>query len=364
MPIWPVLLTGLRPINTSLPAAHFATMKAVPVLKSSPAMDIFTRIFPHRLKFQSCRFPVVSTQGRQQQARTLFTTRKFSTRGRKGSGSGSEIRASKSLIDDEADLSDWVSGLNSKSFNKTQLYSDNSDSDNGRDNSRVGDFSRDRGNRDNGRQERGGKRRRESDFDDFKVSNRRGGRYESVESFPRRKGEFNGEWRGERRRGERRANIEGGGNVFSRRKGMESNERFSRGLRDRQSGGNMSRHNGRNSNDRFLRGRGANERSSRGLGNRGDKGVGQGRFMPSDEVDYEDEEEEDEEDEKEKGYMRFKELIDSGESSEDENDGSNDEVVNYAIEKGVFSQAGSDETLRASPSSSPERGDSYLSETR
>ncbi|KAL3536715.1 hypothetical protein ACH5RR_000081 [Cinchona calisaya] len=387
MLIWPKLFTGLRPINTSFPVAHFGTMKPVHSLKPARAIPVFSRIFPHRLKYQSFRFPILSAQ---KKIGTHFgSTRKFSTREKTGSG----IWASKSLIDDEADLSDWVSGLSSNSFKKTQLHSDSEGDDKRDSRNRNSGLSRDRGGGnwgDKGREERGGKRRRESDFGDFKVLDRRGGARGWGESFGRRKGNDE-ETMVRRRDRENGSNVFGGrekarksserfargsrdirqngSNVFSRERACDSNERFSRGSRDRQNGSHMFRQKARESNERPSRG--SRDRRENGgrrekmgdfeeYGRNSGKGAERGRLMVSDEADDEDEVE----DKEEKGYMRFKELIDSEESSEEVDDDVGNEVGDAIETQSAFSQLGSEGTTRASPSSSAEGSDSYLSETR
>ncbi|XP_027162276.1 DEAD-box ATP-dependent RNA helicase 31-like [Coffea eugenioides] len=403
MPLRLSLFPGLRPLNPSLAVAHFTSMMSIPPLKPTRPVPIFSRVFPLRLKYHSVRFPILSTNGhdQEQQIRTHFSsTRKLSTRGRTSSATRP---SSKSLIEDEADLSDWVSGLSSKSFSKTQVFSDSEDDDSKGNSLRNrtsggGVFSRDRvagnwGKR--GREERGGKRRRDGDSDDFQASNRRGGPRDLEGSFPRRKGKFSGgEWGAEddkepifRRRGRENA-------IFSRERAWGSDDRFSRGPRGNRLNDVFSREEARDSNEIFSRGsrdrkngsdlqraRLSNKTSSRGLRDRRKngapreqmegidmnygrnargKGAGRGKSIASDEEDDEDEEE----DEEEKGYMRFKELIDSEESSEELND-DDDDVGNYVSEKeSAFSQGEGDGMPKASPSSSSERSDSYLSETR
>lgn len=369
-------------------------MKSVPPLKPARPIPIFSRVFPLRLKYHSFRFPILSANGhnQEQQIRTHFSsTRKLSTGGR---ASSTARASSKSLIDDEADLSDWVSGLSSKSFSKTQLYSDSEDDDRKGNSSRNrtgggggGGFSRDRGGgnwSNKGREERGGKRRRDGDSDDFQGYNRRGAPFDLEKSFPRRKGKFSGgEWgvKDDER------------SIFSRERAWGSDDRFSRGQRGNRRNDVLRREEARDPNEIFSRGsrdrknrsdvfrqkaRHSNQTSSRGLGDRRKnrapreqmegldmdyginargKGAGRGKLKASDEEDDENEEE----DEEEKGYIRFKELIDSEESSEE----LDDDVGNDVFEKqSVFSQGKGEGTPRASPSSSSERSDSYLSETR
>ncbi|CAN6568307.1 unnamed protein product [Malus baccata var. baccata] len=107
------LLPQLRLLSASLPAAHFPPMKFAPSISSSRAVPILSRVFPVRLRYLGFR-------------RSLQTERAFSNRAFRGSrtGSGSEVPrgyerraggASKSLIEDEAELGDWVSELKSDS---------------------------------------------------------------------------------------------------------------------------------------------------------------------------------------------------------------------------------------------------------
>ncbi|KAI8020670.1 DEAD-box ATP-dependent RNA helicase 31 [Camellia lanceoleosa] len=166
------LLPHLRLLNPSLPvASSLSTMKPNPLKPSSTRLiPIFTRIFPHKIKYQSLSrqlsLPLLTTQ--------KFGLRRFSTR-------SSEVRASKSLIDDEAELSDWVSGLRSNSSRD----GDGDDIGRGSGRGRGGDRRR-------GRDERGGgrdraspaKRGRGSDSDDYGMSNRGMGR-DSFGSFSR-----------------------------------------------------------------------------------------------------------------------------------------------------------------------------------
>ncbi|GFY97427.1 P-loop containing nucleoside triphosphate hydrolases superfamily protein [Actinidia rufa] len=137
---------------------RFAAMKADPRMKnSSRVVPILSRIFPHRLRYHSLSTKLGFPN---------LPTRQFSTR----SGLRSEDGALKSLIDDETEISDWVSGLKSDSF-QTCLYSSDDD--------KAGSENWD-GDRHRGKDERGGqgrvspgKRWRESDSDDY--SSMRGG---------------------------------------------------------------------------------------------------------------------------------------------------------------------------------------------
>ncbi|XP_015888691.1 DEAD-box ATP-dependent RNA helicase 31 [Ziziphus jujuba] len=159
------LLPQLRLFNPSLPAL-FPSMKLGPSISSSQATLMFSRIFPFKLKYvglaSSCLMP------NEQPGVRRFSARSF--RARTGSGSEfkrgrdrGEARVSKSLIEDEAELSDWVGELRSDSFRGRLTSDDESEGDR--------DYkSRNRGR---GRESYSTKRRRrESDSDEFSELNR------------------------------------------------------------------------------------------------------------------------------------------------------------------------------------------------
>ncbi|XP_073143026.1 DEAD-box ATP-dependent RNA helicase 31-like [Henckelia pumila] len=122
----------------------------VVLLRHSRVIPVFARVFPHKLKhyisartnIKTCLSQIQVSNGGQ------FGVSKFSTRAAQG------MKASKTLIEDESELSDWVSGLSSNSFKKTRVYSD-SDNDEGKNLKNEGYMSR----------ERNGKRPRGSEFD-------------------------------------------------------------------------------------------------------------------------------------------------------------------------------------------------------
>lgn len=376
MPVKLKLLPNIRLLNASLPVTHFSFMKSNPSSKVTNVLPVFSRVFPHKLKYhsQSCRFPNLSSRQQSQPVRTLFGVRTFSNasaRERTGSFAASEPRASKSLIDDEAELSDWVSGLSSNSFRKNRSQSDSDgDYDGG---GRTSGFNRDRSdnnNRGRERQDRSGKRRREDDFD---TSRKPSGGYNPVESFPRQKGRLDGELKAQddKRPMSRSRNRLSGDNEFGKRKGGDSNGRFSRGLRDSS---DKFLESSRDSNNRFSRGssRGRESEGRRGKKNgskiehkrsnefelgRYDRGKGmrQGTALLSGEDDDVLGEEE------EKGYVSFKELVDSEEGS-DELDSQDDEDREVAFEKETASFPSSSNDT--SPSSSPGGTNSYLTDTK
>ncbi|XP_052193126.1 DEAD-box ATP-dependent RNA helicase 31-like [Diospyros lotus] len=170
------LLPHLHLLQHSLPMGRFSTMKLDPTLKlSSHVVSVFPRVFPHRLKYQSLvsrklGFPTLPTQLRR------FSSRSGRLR--------PEARAPKSLIEDEAELSDWVSGLRSDSF-RTRLYSDSDKED---DRASSGDRARYRD------RVSLAKRRRESDSDDYQMSSRRRGKgsFESLSKNSRPKSQVDG----------------------------------------------------------------------------------------------------------------------------------------------------------------------------
>ncbi|XP_073291174.1 DEAD-box ATP-dependent RNA helicase 31-like [Primulina huaijiensis] len=115
------------------------------------SIPVFSRVFLHMPKHYISGPPNIKTCLSQIQVSYggQFGVSKFSTR------AGQGMKASKSLIEDESELSDWVSGLSSNSFKKTRVYSD---SENDEDNNVKSEGYRSR--------ERGGKRRgSESGFD-------------------------------------------------------------------------------------------------------------------------------------------------------------------------------------------------------
>ncbi|KAH7864831.1 hypothetical protein Vadar_034401 [Vaccinium darrowii] len=212
------LLSHLRFLNQSLPLTRFSTMKPTnPSVKhySSHVIPIFSRIFPHKLKYQSLTKLGLPNE--------YLGFRRFSSRSR--SGQEAEVRASKSLIDDEAELSDWVSGLRSNSF---QTHDDDSGSGSGRGSS-------------NGRG-------RGSDRDDYSMGK---------DSFSREKTQFGGK-------------FEGKDEGFVSRRGDNNST--------------MSKRGGRGSEFGYGRGGGGrgNGRGGGGL-NRGEKSIRRGGFVTSDE---------------------------------------------------------------------------------
>ncbi|KAJ8529277.1 hypothetical protein K7X08_036112 [Anisodus acutangulus] len=380
------LLPQFRFFNSTFTLTRLPKMKCNSTLKPK-IIPVFSRMFPHKLKYRSIGFPILPAQEQE--------LRRFSTR----SGSPGSVSVSKSLIEDEAELSDWVSGLRSDSFKKTQVYSDSDDNEGDRGSGR-GKF----GNRRNGGEERGEKRRR--DDDDFSGSGRRSGG-PSMESNSRGGGRFGSEFVGGRGggRGQMLSNSRGGGRFGndrgSRNEGggsggqdrMESSSRGRRfGSEDRGSGGQDRMESslrggrfgsegrgsgGRDRMESFPRkgGRFGSEMTSSSASRRGKGlvGSGYGRDMGAQVgssrlgrkegtsmgrgssmlLDEDDTDNEDEDEEEENGYKGFRDLIDSEEESEESDEVADEKVL--SLEK--------EDSPRASHPSSSGKSDSHLTET-
>ncbi|CAH1447820.1 unnamed protein product [Lactuca virosa] len=244
MPVKLLSVPDLHLLNSSSLPVTLITMKANPSL--SRAGPFLTRAFSDRLKYQSLSssnnvgFPKLMTTP---QLELHISTRV--------SNHGSEIRAAKSLIEDESDLSDWFS--ESGSFKKRQFYGE---SDDGRSSDRGG---------------RGGSAvNRRSD--DYNGGYRGGGNRDSFDGSSRGGG-YRGSFEGSSRGGGDRGSFSGN----SRRGG-------SRGGSNRGSFGGSSRGGG-NRGSFGGSSRGGGSRSSFGTSPRGglrssfgDSSRGNGRF--------------------------------------------------------------------------------------
>ncbi|KAK3026602.1 hypothetical protein RJ639_041622 [Escallonia herrerae] len=420
------LFPRLRLLNPSFPVVPFSTMKPNPTVKPIRVMPVLSQVFPHKLKYQTVSkklgFPNLAAQ-----EGTQFGVRRLSTRSSRPA-SGLEVRASKSLIEDEAELSDWVSELRSDSFRKSSY----SDDDSGR-----GRFSSSNRRRD-GRDDRGGfssgKRRRESHSDDNvegsswgrggPASRGRGsmssrgrggfssggrGNRDSFDSFSqesRGKGRFGGEFRGkdEGFSSQRRESGLRGVSTSSRGRGTRDSFGSSRGegryggpserkdegfaSRRRDNGSRMDKRGGRGSEVGYGRDRGGGRRVGGGLRN-GGKEYARRESIFTDKVgltarDHETEGEEMSEDDMRKivHELDSEEVDDDEEGSEevdnDDDDEGSEEVdddedsedVDAVDGDNVFKSASSLSRLDVKDSppissrSSPAASDSYLSETR
>ncbi|KAK1376632.1 DEAD-box ATP-dependent RNA helicase 31-like [Heracleum sosnowskyi] len=387
---------------------------------------LFSRVFPHKLKYQSFSkrlgFPMLNHS-------QFAHVRTFSTR---------DVKASKSLIEDEAELSDWVSDLRSDSFlaNKSKpLYSESDDNaDFGRPS--KGDFSGKR-RRDGGdfAGRRGGFSR---DSFDSRGNGRSGGSKDYGMSSRGRGGSMNGERGGRdfdsddygrggasnRARGRGGRDFDSGdygrGGVSNRARGRGGRDFDSsdygrggvsnrgRGSRDFDSGGYgrggvSNRGRGNRDFDTDDYGRGGSSKRGRGghrdsfdsssrdsklgnrggrgseIGYRGDRGGGRGGtrtgssvskrggLMMSDTDDFDEDEDEveDSDESVEKVRGSFRELI-SEDNSEDDSESVDDEEDDDEASKNAssFSRMEIKESPSASPESSQGGSDSYLSETR
>nr|XP_043623933.1 DEAD-box ATP-dependent RNA helicase 31-like [Erigeron canadensis] len=298
-----------------MPFKFFSILPHLRSLKSSSFMkpnssrrnnEVFTRLFPHKLKYQTFKKP---TNGLSNLMMTSLA-QSFSTRS--GGGGGS-----KSLIEDEAELSDWVSELKSDSFKKSRLYSDSDDN---------GGYGENDRNRNKGYD---GKRKRESEFDGGRGN--RGSvslRGEDSRSFRGRNGDMG---------------VRGGRGGRGGRFGGEFERRGDGFDRDRSKG---------NAGSSFDGGFVSKRRDDGGRGGRGRGGrnMGRGSLMVSDESESE------EEDEGQRNVVsKFRELISEDDHDDDVSD-ENDDVV----DDGMLKKPAVVSPRRVSPDGS----ESYLSETR
>ncbi|KAJ6723076.1 DEAD-BOX ATP-DEPENDENT RNA HELICASE 25 [Salix koriyanagi] len=175
-------LPPLRLLNPSPPVTRFPLMNVGLSINTRRSIPIFSRVFP---KF---KYPGYASQ---------FSTRSFrpgptGSRPEFSRRTGSkpergEVRTSKSLVEDEAEISDWVSDLRTSSFRGRLTSEDESDSDMGRRYGSKRGPARDRdsgSNRGVAREGFSTKRRRESDSDEFGEPTRR--RTESTFGPPRK----------------------------------------------------------------------------------------------------------------------------------------------------------------------------------
>ncbi|KAK9280288.1 hypothetical protein L1049_013976 [Liquidambar formosana] len=414
----------LRLFNPSLPLTRFPTMKFGSSVQSSRPIPIFSRVFPFKVKYLGLRFPVSRTE---QLGLRRFSTRPFRPRNSefsRGKERG-EVRTSRSLIEDEDELSNWVGKLRPDSF-RGRLTSEDDDSDVDRGPSR-GSRSRygDRGGGGRGREGVSSlKRRRESDSDEFGESNRgsprnsfsrnsRGGMSNSVgkRQFESKWENADGELHSQRNRGGGGGSRGGLSSMMNKRGGRDSNSGYGRDRGDSRGGFSsvMNKRGGRDSNSGYGRDRGdsrggfssmMNKRggrdsdlgygrdrvSSRGgpsstmnkrggrdfeMGNwrdRGDQGSKMRGPLMSDEKDStDDDDEEEEEEEEEEGenlknsFKGFLSEEDSEEGDEDDDGDGDDDAV---FKKNAASVLGLDKEVipNVLPRTSP-GNESYLSET-
>ncbi|KAF7154485.1 hypothetical protein RHSIM_Rhsim01G0081800 [Rhododendron simsii] len=319
----PVKLLSEHLFTPSLPQTHLSTVNPNRHIKPSyRAIPIFTRTFPHMLKHQclsnKLRSPLLLTH-QQQRAKTGL------------------VRASKGLIDDEAELSDWVSELASDSV-LTRDSGNGSSSNRGR--------GRDERGRGRGRVS-SANRRRESDLGRYEKSDGQMGR-ESFGSFSRGKGRGGGdEMKGRNdgfvlpRREEGRGRVRGMGRdaLGSSARSSRGNSRFGSGS---EGGWKMPKTAGRGSELGYGRKQGGGS----GEFSNGGKISIKGSVLIAKEGRVE------EDDDEKRGGNSRKSLADF--ISEEDSEGEEEKDID------------DDGDLFASNKvpSSPETSDSYLSETR
>ncbi|XP_062091425.1 DEAD-box ATP-dependent RNA helicase 31-like [Humulus lupulus] len=181
------LFHQLRLLNPAFPATCFSSMKFGPSISASETISSFSRMFPFKLKYRclgSIRAPQNNQLGMRKFSTRPFRSRTTASGSEYGRGRG-EVRASKSLVEDEAELSDWVSELKEDSFRGRLNSEDESDGSNRGRRGRSGDIGSrgEMGGGDRGRRDRNRdigsrdsfsvkKRRGESDSDDANDSSR------------------------------------------------------------------------------------------------------------------------------------------------------------------------------------------------
>lgn len=356
--------------------------KTPPTRKPTRVFPIFCRVFPHKLRYHSFSKTSLAAFSTHSQ---LTNLRSFSTHSRSHS---------KSLIEDEAELSDWVSKLRSDSFLANTSKSNNLDSDTDdhratrkgdllgkrrRDAADSHDFSGSstRGNRDsfhsrnNGRSGGQFDRKREYASNDYDMPSR--GPSGSLSSRGR-----GGSIYGSRESRDFDSDDYGRGAGSNRGKGSRhlNNDDYGRGGPSKRGRGGC-----RDSFDLASRDSKSGIRGGRGseLGSRGGRGGGRGGMrtsssiskrgglMMSDTDDFDEDEDEDEDANEglEKVRSSFQELI-SEESSQDDSESVNDvEDDDEASENASsFSRMKMEDSPSASPTNSQGGSDSYLSETR
>lgn len=338
-------------------------MKLKSTADSPHGYPIFTRVFPFKLKYLgfSCkneeptirRFSTRPFRSKASSSGRSYNQNSDFSRGRGGTN------PSKSLIEDEAELSDWVSELKSDSV-RTRFPSDDDDSDSSNFNRDRSKFkSRDRGMNRETRESFGSMRNQRGGRNGF-SSLKRGRDSDSFNSEP-----FS---RSSRGRGSAVVGKRQFGNNFDEkhdRFSMQGRRRvdedldegygFSRQKRGSRSGSSLTR-GGRHSGLSYERNRGSESLMG--------GGKSMGRRVP---LGTDDESEGDEEEEEESKMPTIKDLLsdegsdegeDEVEEEEDDDDDKNDVSSMFKFKSIKEDGAG------VSPRSLPGKSDSYLSETR
>ncbi|WCJ22398.1 DEAD-box ATP-dependent RNA helicase 31 [Euphorbia peplus] len=327
-------------------------MNSLPSITCHHSVRMLCRIFPFRIKSLSFTTPLFTSQ----------FIRPLSARPSR------PIRASKSLIEDEADLSDWVSDIKNKSFRGN--FQEDSDSDMGRG---RGDRGTGRGRgRGQGRGRGGGggrggdrdgfsmKRGRDSESDDFGDS-RRGGRGGYSDSFSRnstrrfdgqedRFGSGSKRGRGGGMRGGRDGGGMRGGRGGGRGRGGGQVDSFSRNSQG------IKRFDSREETFEKRGGRGG-MRGGRDM-NTGSRRDVKGLMVSSDED--EDEDDDESEDERTELVGQLKGFADEEDTDDEDEEDDDDEEDDGVLKRNAVSSV----RLEKDKPSSTGDSESYLSESR
>ncbi|KAG8477489.1 hypothetical protein CXB51_030865 [Gossypium anomalum] len=317
----------LRVLSPSLPVTGFPSMKPGRTICFNGSIPVLNRVFPFKLKFLG-----LSPHFNGKLITRSLSTRPSRPRSRASSGFTpkirGDVRASKSLIEDEAELSDWVGELRTDSF-RGRLTSEDEELDADRQRNRARSSDRKR----NGVSV---KWRRESEFDNFRESSKRETRGNFGDSISR-KSRFSKRFDNE---------LE---DEDSDDNGEDDDESYS----SRKSGG-VKRENTKMDSRR-------GKRNERGLGSRN---AGSGRRMGLGRKSNFHEEEDTDASEEEKGReMKGLENFLSEEDS-DINAAAEDDYI--ILRKKASSALGleKDADQTVTPRSSQGKSESYLSETR
>lgn len=322
------LLPRLHLLNHPLPLARFPLMKLEPSFRQCRPIPLLTRVFPFKLKYASVGFSSRPSQNFHGVRRSAAA--RGSERGRFG--------GSKSLAEDEAELSDWVSDLKTSSFRGRITSDEESEED------RKRSRGRDRGSdRD---WERGSlplKRGRDRQSYELRESSeRRRPRGPSMESYPkssRNVRRFNREYEDERENFSSRSN----GRVF-RRENVDSSIGRGRGTREI------------NSRNQRIPGR-----ESLGRGGRDSKK--QARFVGEGESEEEETNDDDDDDEGHRIKSGVRDFLSEEDSTDDDDDDDENDSLFRKSSSALF-PSGEKVSEMDRPRNSPGSSDSYLSETR
>ncbi|XP_038898727.1 DEAD-box ATP-dependent RNA helicase 31-like [Benincasa hispida] len=312
------LLPRLHLVNHPFPLARFPLMKLQPFTRQCRTIPIFSRVFPFKLKYASVAFSSRPSHSFQAVRRSSVPVR-GSERGRFG--------GSKSLAEDEAELSDWVSDLKTSSF-RGRITSDEESEE---------DHRRSRGRDRESPPLKKGRDRQSYELREFSEGRRPRG--PSMESYAKNSGNvrrFKREYEDEREDFRSRSN----GRVF-RRDNVDSS--IGRGRATREINSRNQRIPGRDS-----------------LGRSGRESKNQARFASEGERE---EDEEDDDDEGSRIKTSVRDFLSDEDSTDDDNDDDEDNSLLRKSTSALF-PSGEKASEKDRPRNPPRRSDSYLSETR